>query len=728
MCSCQAYSQRLWLRRHRKWLDKGVRSSNVGPKCQGPPTITNRYLLSVRDSELCPLPSVSSLQLSNIQPSSFLVTWESPDTNMTGLRGFIVAYHRLDRNDQVKKYRLDPAIRGFKVGEVADNTLYLVCVVTRGSSFKRQDPLERDQVASDSHSRNYADDIDYDIGDFEDSLPDVVLDHEDEEVLNDESDNYVKKDKFERIYDQNHEKELSGVSGVSWKKSRERREILTKSGSFLNWASSQGGDSHTISGADVKGNNAGQILLSSSQRHETNAEHKDESPALSGLDDSNTGANISSDATIVLVDNQPIIYPSTNDTSLLVLKPAVVNLGSQSSKCTEIRTPADPAKLSLIDNKRMSVIIGCVSGLVVFICIIINIVSRPKFKDEDVAADNSVNADSSLSSSYHNPKMGGRSLAHSDSLMLPPPRRSRTSSQSSSLANHQRSAFMPDTEFRAIGGGRGMIGGALVEKRFSLKDQIGFQQQPPPEEIGSGIKAHQHHHLLIQPSSQVINKQSSTESGHSTSNRMSGRSSSDNNAPPPKLSSFMASNSHQKDRLPVASTGNTNNSTGGHSSCQGTPKARSRPPHGSTSNVIKPGTDNMTRKDESIGITGLERQFGKLGTQQGSNNSVDTATIKKNVLGHSYPSQQLPAGDNRFTLIPLIELNSGNGGGTPNHSGNSSNNATSKFGTSGKSKSVQMSREGLLDTSVRNQTQNTNLNSDNDPEMTYIRYNSFANY
>ena len=62
-----------------------------------------RYLLTVKDSELCPLPSVNSLQLSHITPNNFLVTWDSPDTNLTGLKGFIVAYHRLDKNDQVSR-------------------------------------------------------------------------------------------------------------------------------------------------------------------------------------------------------------------------------------------------------------------------------------------------------------------------------------------------------------------------------------------------------------------------------------------------------------------------------------------------------------------------------------------------------------------------------------------------------------------------------------------------
>ena len=30
-----------------------------------------------------------------------------------------------------------PTVRGFHVGELADNTLYLVCVITRGSSYTR---------------------------------------------------------------------------------------------------------------------------------------------------------------------------------------------------------------------------------------------------------------------------------------------------------------------------------------------------------------------------------------------------------------------------------------------------------------------------------------------------------------------------------------------------------------------------------------------------------------
>ena len=71
----------------------------------------------------------------------------------------------------------------------------------------------------------------------------------------------------------------------------------------------------------------------------------------------------------------------------------MVNLGSQSSKCTEIRTPQDPDKISMIDNKRMSITIGVVGGLVVFAGIIIIIVSKHDSKEnEEIQEDSLTNA------------------------------------------------------------------------------------------------------------------------------------------------------------------------------------------------------------------------------------------------------------------------------------------------------------------------------------------------
>jgi hypothetical protein len=64
--------------------------------------------------------------------------------------------------------------------------------------------------------------------------------------------------------------------------------------------------------------------------------------------------------------------------------------GSQSSKCTEIRTPQDPDKISMIDNKRMSISIGVFGGLIVFAGIIVIIVSKHDSKENEDMPDESL--------------------------------------------------------------------------------------------------------------------------------------------------------------------------------------------------------------------------------------------------------------------------------------------------------------------------------------------------
>lgn len=76
------------------------------------------------------------------------------------MTGFLLGF-------QVKKYRLPPAIRGFKIDQVTDNTLYLVCVVTRGSSWRSNVGSMSSVVMSDMRMRALTEDSededDYDI-------------------------------------------------------------------------------------------------------------------------------------------------------------------------------------------------------------------------------------------------------------------------------------------------------------------------------------------------------------------------------------------------------------------------------------------------------------------------------------------------------------------------------------------------------------------------------------
>ena len=277
----------------------------MGPQCAAPESLLDRHLLTIKDAELCPLPSVSSFHIRNVTTTSVLISWDSQDSNMTGLKGFLLAYHRLDTNDVVKKFHVSPHVRMFRLTELMDDSVYLVCVITRGSSYS--------ELAS--------------------------------------QDNY---------------------------------------------------------------------LFSEAIRLETLQSE--------GLD----GRRSSGEAEF------PADIPSSNDTKYLITRPIVLNLDSASSRCHKIRTPLDPSKLNMVDNKQLSALIGCSSGLMIFFCIIISIVARPKrHKDEDIPPPPRAN---SLSDSYKSPSFKSRS----ESLVYD--KTSYCNSASSSLTR----LHGPEHEVRAV--------------------------------------------------------------------------------------------------------------------------------------------------------------------------------------------------------------------------------------------------------------------------------------
>ena len=270
----------------------------MGPQCATPANLQDHYLLTTKDSELCPLPSVSTFDIKNATTNSVLISWHSPDNNMTGLKGFVVAYHRLDQNDVVKKFKVNPTTRAFRLESLVDDSIYLVCIITQGSSYSDYE---------------YDYDIEYSVEDYR--------------TLRD-ADNYAYSDQ--------------------------------------------------------------RVLLMEDMRGMTE-----------------------------------IGIPSSNDTRYQITRPIVLNLDSTSSRCNKIKTPLDPNKQSMVDNKKLSALIGCSAGLAIFFCIIISIIiAKPKRKEEDFP----IPPLDSLSSSYKSPSNKSRSGSYVRS-----DKRSRTNSQASSL-------------------------------------------------------------------------------------------------------------------------------------------------------------------------------------------------------------------------------------------------------------------------------------------------------
>eukprot|EP00090_Calanus_glacialis_P036292 TRINITY_DN61906_c0_g1_i1.p1 TRINITY_DN61906_c0_g1~~TRINITY_DN61906_c0_g1_i1.p1 ORF type:complete len:799 (+),score=94.62 TRINITY_DN61906_c0_g1_i1:179-2398(+) len=374
VCSCRSFHQKLWIRQNRKWLDSSKKNSKVGPQCSQPESLSERYLLTTKDTELCPLPSVSTFDIRNVTTNSVLIAWDSQDNNMTGLKGFLVAYHRLDMNDVVKKFKVNPSTRMFRLNNLIDDSVYLVCVITQGSSYS---------------------DYNYD-------------------------DNYL----FAEAIRLEEESEQFPFSD---------QRVLT-----------------------------------------LNEEGLEITPSP-----------------------EPEI-PSSNDTRYLITKPIVLNLDSQSSRCNKIKTPLDPSKLRMIDNKQLSALIGCSSGLMIFFFIIISIiVAKPKRHDDDEVI---VPKSDSLTETYKSPS----SKSRSESLAYD--KRSYCNSQASSLTRLNG----PDHEVRM------------------RKESLSPHSRNPSEPGGTLKKRSQNvNNRNTSPQKKYLSKQSSSESGPSISNKMSRQSSSD---------------------------------------------------------------------------------------------------------------------------------------------------------------------------------------------------------
>lgn len=255
---------------------------------------------------------------------------------------------------------MGPTVRGFRIETPSDNTLYLVCVITRGSSYNSEQQSSQLFTTDDAESS-------------------------DSDIYEDESDNEIFTDLDNQFY----------VMPLEW--TRNVRDVTDQE--------EQDADEESSSGFDI-----------------TSFFPSFGSSDGDGSDDDD-GLFSNSNSTL-----DYLAFPSTNDTELLVTKPTVVNLGSQSSKCIQIRTPPDPAKLSLIDNKRMSVMIGCGMGLLVFIGIVISIVTA---KNDSADDEDYPPPENSISGSHKSPRQenANETIPASNTN-----RRSRTSSISSSIA------------------------------------------------------------------------------------------------------------------------------------------------------------------------------------------------------------------------------------------------------------------------------------------------------
>lgn len=94
-CGCDSQEIWEWLRDHQKLVGVTTR----GLRCEHPPELRGLPFLDLEPPRFCSTPLILKLAIQDIQPFSVIVSWQS--RNHTGLHGYRIAYHALDRNDAV---------------------------------------------------------------------------------------------------------------------------------------------------------------------------------------------------------------------------------------------------------------------------------------------------------------------------------------------------------------------------------------------------------------------------------------------------------------------------------------------------------------------------------------------------------------------------------------------------------------------------------------------------
>ena len=141
--------------------------------CDQPASLRGKDFLKMEPQDFCDAPLIMKLAIQDIQPYSVLVSWQSREHS--GLSGYQVIYHSLevpdevniiklincvDKNnrnnpEQVRSKYLNRSSNSARLGQLASNTLYLICVLGIGNWLTYQN----DKNNSDSNSNNIIPDL-----------------------------------------------------------------------------------------------------------------------------------------------------------------------------------------------------------------------------------------------------------------------------------------------------------------------------------------------------------------------------------------------------------------------------------------------------------------------------------------------------------------------------------------------------------------------------------------
>ena len=132
-CDCRLAGLWEWLHEHSRLLPINEREKDFA--CSGPETFTGQSILSLSPGDFCPLPTLSSFEVTKIRSNSMSLRWTIQNDSLVG--SITLEYHLAsDRSPVPISKQISPLERSIDMSDMRSESLYSVCVQANGKNMR----------------------------------------------------------------------------------------------------------------------------------------------------------------------------------------------------------------------------------------------------------------------------------------------------------------------------------------------------------------------------------------------------------------------------------------------------------------------------------------------------------------------------------------------------------------------------------------------------------------
>jgi len=133
-CDCKLLSLYEWLESHSRLLALNDREDII---CAEPERLKSNSILSLHPVDFCPVPLISLIEISKLEPTQVRIKWEVENDSLVG--GFTLEYYlRANTSIPLRNENLGPFERQTDITDLTPENWYTICVEPNGKYLKSE--------------------------------------------------------------------------------------------------------------------------------------------------------------------------------------------------------------------------------------------------------------------------------------------------------------------------------------------------------------------------------------------------------------------------------------------------------------------------------------------------------------------------------------------------------------------------------------------------------------